>query len=235
MRSRKPVNYSFNDLEVEDDVDSFDQSNPPRLCEELVEEKSSDIHDACGDVATDFSRGKESRIKEITLKENLPAEDYLESEGRFCTDAGATSHPRIGNGDDNSVDSDPYGGDYLKMGGGFCLDDSETGGNNRDAIDDDMNTATTVDYSADFAPSSDFLGETDRDKSSSDMLFSGAENDRSEIQQDGVKPNANSSENANSYDRSDIGVLIPENAHHNSGTSAGAFSAMPFLRKRKKN
>ncbi|GAU13075.1 hypothetical protein TSUD_173750, partial [Trifolium subterraneum] len=147
-RSRKPVNYSFEDLEVEDTVDSFDESNKTGLPGEAIKEKPSCMDDTHVD---GFSRGNESGMIEIPLKDNLPT-DYLEPE----TDAGAATpmtHP-----------SD----DYLEMGGGFCVDDSEMD-NNHDAIDD-MNTAT-----ANSPPCSEFLGETDRDKSSPDILFSGAE------------------------------------------------------------
>ncbi|CAJ2669787.1 DNA repair protein UVH3 isoform X4 [Trifolium pratense] len=195
-RSRKPANYSFEDLEVEDAVDSS---------EKVVKEKPSCMDDAHVD---GFSRGNESGTIEIPLKDNLPT-DYLEPE----TDAGAATpmtHP-----------SD----DYLGMGGGFCVDDSEMD-NNHDAIDD-MNTAT-----ANSPPCSEFLGETDRDKSSPD-IFSSAEKVTSEIQDGGTSKIFNKVPNDQVLN-ADIGVLIPENAHHNSESSKVAFSAMPFLRKKRK-
>lgn len=146
---------------------------------------------------------------EIPLKDNLPA-DYLEPE----TDAGAAT-PRTHPSDD-----------YLEMGGGFCVDDSEMD-NNHDAIDD-MNTST-----ANSPPFSELLGETDRDKSSSDILFLGAEKATSEIQDGGACKNSNKLPNDQLLN-ADIGALIPENAHHNSESSNVAFSAMPFLRKKRK-
>ncbi|XP_061337655.1 DNA repair protein UVH3 [Gastrolobium bilobum] len=229
MRSRKAVNYSFKDVEVEeaDADDSFDESNQTCLRKEPKEEKLSYIHGACRDGATDFSRGKESSIP---LKETR---DSLESEGWFCTDAGETSHPGTGNRD-NSFDRDSSDG-YLKMGGGFCSDDSEIG-NNHNAIDD-VNTAATLDCTADIPSCSEFLDETDHDKSSSDILFSGAEKAENEIQDEGTSFKFNKETNndlLNAGNHSDMGVLTPEIAHHNSGTSAGAFSAMPFLRKKRK-
>ncbi|XP_057437283.1 DNA repair protein UVH3 isoform X2 [Lotus japonicus] len=231
-RSRKPVNY-LKDLEVEDGVDSFDQSNQTCSFDEPAE-KLFHNHGECGDGATDFSNGKESSLVDLPLKENTPR-DYLESEGRFCMDAGESSPPGTSNRD-SSFDPGPSD-DYLKVGGGFCLDDSETG-NNDDAIDN-TNTATD-DYTAEFRHSSEFVDETDSDKNSSDKLFSGAEKAENEVE-DGTthrKSNEKPSdhlENASSYNHSNIGALIPENAQHISETSTGAFSAMPFLRKRKKN
>jgi hypothetical protein len=144
---------------------------------------------------------------EIPLKDNLPT-DSLDPE----TDAGAatpTAHPSDG---------------YLEMGGGFCVDDSEMD-NNHDAIDD-MNMAT-----ANSPPCSEFLGGTDRDKSSPAM-FSGAEKATSEIQDGGTSKIFNKVPNDQLL-KADIGVLIPENAH-TSESSKVAFSAMPFLRKKRK-
>ncbi|XP_027349553.1 DNA repair protein UVH3 [Abrus precatorius] len=225
MRCRKPVNYSFEDLEIEDADDSFDQSNQTCFLEVPIEENLSHIHGACDDFATEFSMGKECSAKNFPLKDNLPS--HLKSEGWFHTDAGQTSHPGTG----NHVSSD----DYLKMGGGFCLDDSETG-NQHNSIDC-VHTAT-VNYSAEF-PRSDFLDETDRDKNNSDRLLSDTEKADNGIQ-DGAascKFNKESNDlvNASSYDHSYIGDSILENAHNNSGASTGAFSAMPFLRRRRKN
>ncbi|RDX72864.1 DNA repair protein UVH3, partial [Mucuna pruriens] len=215
MRSRKPVDYSFKDPEDEDADDSFDQSNQT----DPIEENLSHIHGTCEDVATDFSVGKECSTMNFPLKENL-ATDSLESESWFRMDAGETSHPGPGNHDSSD--------DYLKMGGGFCFDDDDETGNKHDTVDD-VNT-TTVDYNADI-PHCDGLDETHQDESSSDILFSGIEKAKNEIQGGGSckfnrKPN--DLVNASSYDHSDIGVLIPENAHNNSGASTGAFSAMPI-------
>ncbi|CAL0318694.1 unnamed protein product [Lupinus luteus] len=209
-RSRKPVKYSFNDLEVEDSDDSFDKRNQPFLHDEAAEETLSDIHGRCGEAATDFSRGKESSEADIPVKENLPGDNF-QSESCFNTD-------------DNSSDY------YLKIGGGFCLDDSDTT-NNHDAVDD--NTAT-ADYTADLPSCSDFFDETIRNKNSPDVLFSGTEKAEIEVQE-GNKEVNDDLLNATSYDDSEMGVLKPENTHENSGISIGAFSAIPFLKKRRMN
>ncbi|CAI8612318.1 unnamed protein product [Vicia faba] len=204
-RSRKPVNYSFQDLEVEDAVDSFDENNQTCLRGERLQEKSSCIADAWVD---SFSRGIESNMIEIPMKDNLPA-NYLEPE---TDDGAATTSIRPSD-------------DYLEIGGGFCADDSEMD-NNHDAIDD-MNTATTVSPRC-----SEFLGELDHDKSSSDILFSGTEKVTSKIQ-DGEtchKLDTVPNDHLNAGTR----VLTTENAHQNSESSEVAFSAMPFLRKKRK-
>ncbi|XP_058736764.1 DNA repair protein UVH3 isoform X2 [Vicia villosa] len=204
-RSRKPVNYSFEDLEVEDAVDSFDQNNQTCLREEGLQEKSSCIADARVD---SFNRVIESNMIEIPMEDNLPA-NSLEPE----TDAGAATP--------NTRPSD----DYLEMGGGFCADDSEMD-NNHDAVDD-MNTATTISPHC-----SDFLAETDRDKSSSDILFSGAEKVTSETQ---VGETCHKLDTVpNDHLNAGTRVLTTENAHQNSESSEVAFSAMPFLRKKRK-
>lgn len=216
MRSRKPVNYSFEDPEDVYGDDSFDQSNQTGP----IKENLSHIHGACEDGATDFSMRKECSTADFPLKENLPPDSH-ESEGLFCMDAGETSHPATGN--HNSSD------DYLKMGGGFCLDDD----------DDKVNVNTsTVDDTANFPHCSDCLDGNDRDKNSSDILFSGTENAANGIQDEGASCKLNREPNdfvnAVSYDHSDIGALIPED-HNNSGASTRSFSAMPFLRKKRKN
>ncbi|KAK7339428.1 hypothetical protein VNO77_20093 [Canavalia gladiata] len=227
MRSRNPVNYTFEDLEVDDADDSFDQSNQTCLLEEQIEESLSHIHGACEDGENDFSMGKECSTVNFPLKDNLPG-DYLESEGRLHTDAGETSHPGTGGHDSSD--------DYLKMGGGFCLEDSETS-NKLDAIDD-VNAAA-VDNTTDFPHCSDVLDKTNRDKNSSDTLFSGNEKAENWIPGGGAScifnKEPNDLVNASNNDHSDIGVLIPENDRSNSGTATGAFSAMPFLKKRRKN
>ncbi|XP_020204760.1 DNA repair protein UVH3 isoform X2 [Cajanus cajan] len=226
MRSRKPVNYSFEDTEYEDADDSFDQkcyqSGP-------IEENLSHTHGACEGGATDFNMGKECSTTNFPPKENLPT-DSIDSEGLFCTNAGESSHPVTGNHDSSD--------DYLQMGGGFCLDDSETG-DKHNAIDD-INT-DAVDYNADFPHCSNCVDETDRDKSSSDKLFSGTEKAEAENRIQGEAASCkfnretNDFQKASSCDNSEIGVLIPENVHNNIGASTGAFSAIPFLRKRRKN
>ncbi|KAL2320099.1 hypothetical protein Fmac_029068 [Flemingia macrophylla] len=217
MRSRKPVNYSFEDTEDEDADDSFDhkcnQTGP-------VEENLSHIHGACEGGATDSNIGKGCSTMNFSLKENLPT-DSLESD-LFCKDATETSHPVSGNLDSSD--------DYLQMGGGFCLDDSETG-DKHNAIDE-VNTAA-VDYVADFSHCSKSSDETDCDRSSLDKVFSGTEKAENGIQ-GGVAFCKLNRETNDSCDPSDIGVLIPENVHNNSGASTGAFSAIPFLRKRRK-
>ncbi|KAH1162102.1 hypothetical protein GLYMA_01G077200v4 [Glycine max] len=220
MRSRKPVNYSFKEPEDEDSDDSFDRRNQTGP----IEENLSHILGACEDGATDFSMAKECSAMNFPPEENLPT-DSLESGGWFCTDAGETCHPGTGNQDSSD--------DYLKMGGGFCLDDGDTGV--KQDTSDNVDTAT-VDYNADFPHGSDYLDETNRDKSSSDILFSGAEKPENGIQGGGpfnIEPNDLAS--ASSYDHSDIAVLKQENTRNNSGASTGAFSAMPFLKRRRKN
>ncbi|CAK8532647.1 unnamed protein product [Lathyrus sativus] len=189
-RSRKPVNYSFEDIEVEDAVDSFDQKNQNCLRGEGLQEKSSCIDDARVD---SFSRGIESNAIEIPVKDNLPA-NYLEPE----SDAGAATP--------NTRPSD----DCLEMGGGFCADDSEMD-NNHDAIDD-MNTTISP-------PCSKFLGETE--KTATSQIQDGETCHKLD-----TVPN----DHLNAGTR----VLTAENAHHNTESSDIAFSAMPFLRKKKK-
>ncbi|KAK7395619.1 hypothetical protein VNO78_16183 [Psophocarpus tetragonolobus] len=222
MRSRKPVNYSFKDSEDEEDADdSFDQSNQTGP----IEENLSHTHGACEDAATDLSMGKECSAMNFPLKGNLPT-NSLESEDGFRMDADETSHAGTGN-------HDPFE-DYLKMGGGFCLDDDESG--NKQDTADDVNT-TTVDNTAEFPLSSDCLDKTDRDKNSSDILFSDTEKAENGTEGGGasgkfIEPNDLA--NASSNDHSDIVTLKPEDAQNNSRASTGAFSAMPFLRKRRK-
>ncbi|XP_027929634.1 DNA repair protein UVH3 isoform X2 [Vigna unguiculata] len=222
LRSRKPVNYSVEDPEDEDADDVFDHSNQTGPTEENV----SKIHAASEDGPTDFS------AMNFPSRENSPT-DPFKSEGPFFMHAGETNDPSTGNHDSSTGNHDSSD-EYLKMGGGFCLDDGDT--DKPDTIDD-VNTAT-VDSTQDFSHFSDCLDETNRDKNSSDILFSGTEKSENGIggggdfYKFGIEPN--DLVNTSSYDHSDIEILKPENAHNNSGASAGVFSGMPFLRKRKK-
>lgn len=209
LRSRKPVNYSFEDPEDEDADDAFDHSNQTGP----IEENLSHIHGASEDGPTDCS------AMNFPSRENSPTGPF-KSEGPFCVHAGDINHPSTGNHDSSTGNHDSSD-DYLKMGGGFCLDDGDT-----------------VDSTQDFSHFSDCLDETNRDKNSSDILFSGTEKPENgtegggEFNEFGIK--RNDLVNTSSYDHSDVGILKPENVHNNSGASAGVFSAMPFLRKRRK-
>ncbi|XP_057720536.1 DNA repair protein UVH3 isoform X1 [Arachis stenosperma] len=227
-RSRKPVNYSLENLEDEELNELFDTRNQSSLCEENL----SDIPGACGDSATGLSRGKESDMISSAPTRNFPRDD-LGSEGQFFTDADETTHPDPGIGDgDITVNADSCD-DYLKLGGGFCLDDSDEP-SNQNAVDG-VNTADTEG----FLHCSVMMDETDHHKNGSEILFSGTDNARSEMQEGRNAYNVDNEPNDNlpnlsANDQNEMGVSVPENVNHNNGNYNGAFSAMPFLRKKRK-
>ncbi|KAL1352878.1 DNA repair protein UVH3 isoform X6 [Arachis hypogaea] len=230
-RSRKPVNYSLENPEDEELNESFDTRNQSSLCEDPLEENLSDIPGACGDSATGLSRGKESDMISSAPTRNFPRDD-LGSEGQFFTDADETTHPDPGIGDgDITVNADSCD-DYLKLGGGFCLDDSDEP-SNQNAVD-----SVTADTEG-FLHCSVMMDETDHHKNGSEILFSGTDNARSEMQEGRNAYNVDNEPNDNlpnvsANDQNQMGVSVPENVNHNNGNYNGAFSAMPFLRKRRK-
>ncbi|MED6199328.1 hypothetical protein PIB30_074944 [Stylosanthes scabra] len=231
-RSRKPVNYSLENLEEEELKDSFDTRNQSCLCEDPLEENLSDIPGACSDAATGLSIYKESDMINSAQTRNFPS-DQLESEGQLFMDADETSHP--GSSDhDNIVNAGPCD-DYLKLGGGFCLDDSDER-SNQNAVDGANTTETEG-----FPHCSVMPVETDRDKNGSDMLFSGTDKAHSKMQEEHTaynvykEPNDNLPNVCSANDQHEMGVSVPENINHNSGNYNGLFSAIPFLRKRRKN
>ncbi|KAL4371906.1 hypothetical protein AHAS_Ahas06G0212600 [Arachis hypogaea] len=176
-------------------------------------------------------RGKESDMISSAPTRNFPRDD-LGSEGQFFTDADETTHPDPGIGDgDITVNADSCD-DYLKLGGGFCLDDSDEP-SNQNAVD-----SVTADTEG-FLHCSVMMDETDHHKNGSEILFSGTDNARSEMQEGRNAYNVDNEPNDNlpnvsANDQNQMGVSVPENVNHNNGNYNGAFSAMPFLRKRRK-
>ncbi|KAK7273550.1 hypothetical protein RIF29_14606 [Crotalaria pallida] len=76
-----------------------------------------------------------------------------------------------------------------------------------------------------FRPCSEILDEANHEKNSPD--------EKSENEVMIIKEANDDFPNASSHEDSEMGVLKPENTHENSGISTLAFSALPFLRKRK--
>ncbi|KAK4283406.1 hypothetical protein QN277_000358 [Acacia crassicarpa] len=259
LRSRKSVNYAMDNIETEDTVASSDQSNKTDLNREQTDEIFSGLHGFCGNDESDFSRHKESTIN-LSPKKDLPR-SYLESGGGFCTDEEKTSHAgasncdsshdadylKVGGGfclDDNETGNkhneihDDDDEDYLRVGGGFCLDD-ETGSKHNEIHDD---SATIVDDSAELTRScSGFVDEAECGKnitneSSSVNKTSGIElQDRGNTKLKSVMnhDSVNARSNYNQLE-SDTGVWISENAQGDTENAAAAFSAMPFLRKKRR-
>ncbi|MED6197253.1 hypothetical protein PIB30_054994 [Stylosanthes scabra] len=231
-RSRKPINYSLENLEDEELNDSFDTRNQSSLREDPLEENLSDIPGGCSDAATGLSRYKESDMINSAQTRNFPS-DLLETEGQLFMDAIETTHP--GTGDCDNIVNAGACDDYLKLGGGFCLDDSDEP-SNQNAVDG-ANTAE----SEGFPHCSVMPDDTDRDKNGSDMLFSGTDKANSKMQEEHTAYNVNNELNDNlpnvcsANDQHEMGVSVPGNINHNSGNYNGAFSAIPFLRKRRKN
>ncbi|XP_028756680.1 DNA repair protein UVH3 isoform X2 [Neltuma alba] len=257
MRPRKIINYSTDNIEVEDPVISSDQSNKTDLNGEKIDEIFSGLHGVCANADSGFSRHKESTIN-FSPKKDL-SRSYLESGGGFCTDEEKASHAGTSNCDSSRdadylkvgggfcLDEDETGGKhneirdgaYLRVGGGFCLDEDETG-SKHDEIHDDA--ATIVEDSADLTPGcSGFADEAECGKntayqSSSVKKISGMELQDRENTKHKSEMNDDSVNTRGNYDRSesDTGVWISENAHGDTENAAAAFSAMPFLRKKKR-
>ncbi|KAI9084232.1 hypothetical protein K1719_033739 [Acacia pycnantha] len=259
LRSRKSVNYAMDNIETEDTVASSDQNNKTDLNREQTDEIFSGLHGVCGNNDSGFSRHKESTIN-LSPKKDLPR-SYLESGGGFCTDEEKTSHAGASNCD-SSHDADylKVGGgfcldgnetgskhneihdedeDYLRVGGGFCLGEDETGSKHNEIHDD---SATIVDDSEELTRGcSDFVDEAECGKnityqSSSVNKTSGIElQDRGNTKLKGVV-NHDSVNARSNYDKleSDTGVWISENAQGDTENAAAAFSAMPFLRKKRR-
>ncbi|XP_054785792.1 DNA repair protein UVH3 isoform X2 [Prosopis cineraria] len=243
MRSRKIVNYSMDNVEIEDADASIDLSNKTDLNEEPIDEIFSGMHGVCGNADSGFSGHKENTIN-LSPKKDL-SRSYLESSGGFCTDgektnAGANNfdssrdadYCKVGGGfcldedETGSKHNEIHDDNYLREGGGFCLDDDETGGKCNEIND---NSATMVEDSAELTHgSSGFVDEAECDKNITCQSSSADKASGIELQDRGTTKHKIEMNHDCNYDQSesDTGVFMSENAHGNTENATAAFRVM---------
>ncbi|XP_043806922.1 DNA repair protein UVH3 isoform X3 [Manihot esculenta] len=227
LRSRKPVNYTLDDLEI-DDVDQSLGEGDTRPNEGALEAGVSGV------------QGASENAEQMTSQSLDPLpddffDDHLEQEVGFLADEAGSGHAGVTK---NTYPSEAgVSDDYLMRGGGFCVDESET------ATHQDTCHSPSMAAECGTVDSSHFTGlmeETDRGKVSVQSV-SRVQRSSNDIQ-DGGKTNAFDSESSvgcvNATDTSGhFEVSLPESSKKDAGeSSVRSLSAMPFLRrKRKKN
>ncbi|KAB1211737.1 DNA repair protein UVH3 [Morella rubra] len=231
-RSRKPVNYTVNDFEVEDLEKSADQSEKKCSDDESLEQDLSSAQGVCGDAAAAGHNGKKQRhAEDPALEEGLHG-DCLKIGGGFCTGECEISQPDVSQCLDPSQTEVPK--DYLKIGGGFCLDEGEE---ENDQDGSNGPAAASAPGNADISHLSGFMDEGDLDSGSAqsnllpkDALDGPGKTDayNTESNQDHL--------NASSNDGNPKGYVdLPENRKGTTGTTTvGGLSAMPFLRRKRR-
>ncbi|KAJ7974538.1 DNA repair protein UVH3 [Quillaja saponaria] len=232
MRSRKPVNYIMDDLEIGDTGDtnnSLDQSYKTCVNEEAREQELSSAKGVSVDAVTGSGWKIKGIVEDLSLEEDLCG-DNRES-GGFCTpDDGEPGVSHFGN--PSSGNESPT--NFLKMGGGFCLDNSEFD----DSHGGDSSPPTaTGENNADHPHSSDLVDEAD-DNCKDLIIFRHKRTvneppDRGKTITLATEPNLDHLNHISNHDQSNTGVLL-ENANDALGTTTEALSAMPFLRRKRK-
>ncbi|XP_050225185.1 DNA repair protein UVH3 isoform X3 [Mercurialis annua] len=218
-RSRKPASYTEDDLETD-----VDRTVDVRCNKEAVEPG------LFGVVASRDASTSHSVEEQLKVEDNLPGylfKDYLER-GK----EGLSNNDVIGEAGVNPNNNPTEVGvsqDYFKMGGGFCIEESET--------DPDQNAAysPSMHHVWETPDSSKLLGDTeeaDRCKGS-DPSVSSAKRTFSDTQHDS-EPAMDFINAGDSGDHLKVSSSLPEST--DSKTGGFRLSAMPFLkRKRRKN
>lgn len=219
-RPRKAVNYANDDVEIDDEGKSLDQGNQKCTNEEAREHEPSRDQIICGDAAADFSGKNQQKAEDSSPGEDLCG-DYPETEGVMCMDENEIG--QLDSRDDDPTFADEYSEDYLKMGGGFCLEEDEK--------DKDHNARTYDPAKADtIFENPDPESELGIDLAESvSSLQNTAEGFQSE-------PTCQPDTELNlDCPNATIGLSMPENTGDDTGTNTvKALRAMPFLRKKRR-
>ncbi|KAL5864228.1 hypothetical protein ACOSQ3_001742 [Xanthoceras sorbifolium] len=225
-RSRKPVNYSMNDPEV-DDVGKI-TSDEDYTTEEAVKPDLFVVRGMSGDYSA-FGGKKQHKSGDPPLEGF--SSNHLERGGGFCIDEGLIDQSMVRQNEDPFSEAE-VSKDYMKMGGGFCIDESKTGDNavlNPAAIEGDANSSPC------------FVEKVDRNIGSGDS-FSSPRRAFNGLKYGGRTNIAGSEvnmdhQNARTDDNSKVDVPQQDNVKSDTANvSSGALSAMPFLkRKRRKS
>ncbi|XP_037491577.1 DNA repair protein UVH3 isoform X2 [Jatropha curcas] len=224
MRSRKPVSYSPDDLEI-DIVDKQLDQDDKNSDKEAVEPDLFGVLEVCRDSSASLND------KEDLLPEN--SKDHLEMGGGFVTDEDGNGQAGVSN---NSYPCEPDASKhYLEMGGGFCMDESETG-TNQDAAHSPSMAAVGEIFESPYT--SGLMKEADCPKGPVQSV-SGDERTSNDVQ-DGqttisfvIEPTKHGVDVTDTVDHSQANSSL---AKTTGSETIGRLSAMPFLkRKRRKS
>lgn len=115
-RHRKAVKYTLNDLEI-DDTSRTGQDNGNSSDKEAGEKEPFEDEGIVGDAASSPSKTNHLIVKDPSKEESSPCV-YVEIEGAEAE----TRMGLLGSDQNGEAELSP---DYLKMGGGFCLDEDD--------------------------------------------------------------------------------------------------------------
>ncbi|XP_073261818.1 DNA repair protein UVH3 isoform X3 [Populus alba] len=122
-RLRKPVNYTVDDLEIDDVEKSLDQGDKKGFDKEALHQDFSSAQEARGDGGIGIKDNEQLEVGDSSLQSF--SRDYLERGDGFCFDGEEVGLPGV---DRNSHFSEVEpSDDHLERGGGFCLDESDAG------------------------------------------------------------------------------------------------------------
>ncbi|XP_038715642.1 DNA repair protein UVH3 isoform X2 [Tripterygium wilfordii] len=219
-RLRNPVNY----VNI-DDLDKLVDNGDKRSFDKFdVEQDSSWSRGMCGKATEDLGIEKQMKAKDPSLVEGWCG-DSLEREGSFQMVEGEMGG--LGESQDNNPHEAEVSEDYLKMGGGFCIDEKDA-----DKDYDVCSPAAASDFeTAESLRSSGFV----EDANTGGLIQSTSS--KIDRVQDGGKTNAfvvdfsNATIDSESYKD---GASLQESAGFGTKTSTVGLSAMPSLRRKRR-
>ncbi|KAF2316157.1 hypothetical protein GH714_041496 [Hevea brasiliensis] len=232
LRSRKPASYTVDDLEI-DDVDKSLHQGDTRLNEEVLEAGISGVQGECKSADASLN-GEEQHKVEDSLPEDF-SEHYLEHAVGFLADEDGSGQAGVAK---NTYPSEPgVSNDYLAMGGGFCVDESDTG------TYQDVCHRPSMAAEWETVDSSHFTGLMEEAASgkSSFQLVSSVKRSLNDSE-DGGKTNAFDTElsgdcinERDTGDHSKLSLSLPESTENDAGgSSIRSLSAMPFLKRKRR-
>jgi len=211
---RKPVNYTVDDLEIDDVEKSLDQGDKEGFNKETLHQGFSSAQEALGDGGIGIKDNEQLEVGDSSLQSF--SRDYLEGGDGFCFDGEEVGVPGV---DRNSYFSKvELSDDHLERGGGFCLDESDAGmdqGTNQ-------NPPSTGDLLEDVEHGTELLNEV-RDGGRTSAS-------ETELNADSVVAAGRAGGHLKSS------VSGPEITKNETGATGGggSLSAMPYLLKRKR-
>ncbi|KAL6143321.1 hypothetical protein ACLB2K_054016 [Fragaria x ananassa] len=227
-RSRKPVNYRFNDMEI-DDLDHTESR-----VSDIEAGKQVVFNNGISDeVVSVVNENKQKSAGKLSPEENH-SKHYLEAGGGFCHSEDETSEPGLSNVG-QYFQADVSEGN-IQIIGRISGDENENG-TDQDGIHD-RGTATAVSGNAGLSDFSGFFDEGDLGHMS---VQSNLPSKRPLVGLPGsgrtsVYDSEQSLDHYTNNDHPTSTVLPPENTVDNFGQPPiGALSAMPFLKKKRKS
>lgn len=225
------MNYNVDSLEVDDSG----KSSSSKEChyEEIAKQDMQEVNNVEENVGPSPDGQKDHKVVDTPIIESLCG-DYFQGGGGFFPVESENGQQCVGQDVEPCFEDRPSD-DYLTMGGGFCTDETETVKEKNDS-ENPAGVGEHVESSTGFGLTGENYenvcsGESDsRFKRSLDELEANRKKIDREVNQEHQTTCAEEK-------YPNVGVALQENVKNDSGTaSVGAFSAMPFLkRKRRKS